>query len=382
MNSENIFSSFLEKLNSKIKKNQFICNDILKTLENHEFENSKNRSFDDDHDVFLPKKGSISDNKIKELILDFEDILLDCQALNSYIWTVCRLVKNESEDFIFDVKEFQKFSTKEIQNFNGINQEKKLKYIYDFLGKCFFNLNGKAETFNRRILQKLSSQQRTNLKLEENRLNYHLPIYSIKCDLLDFIDKANKKPRDSFLVVIGEAGSGKSTQIAQYLLESKLAKTKDKRIVITQPRKLAVNSVSKRVSEELGTKIGDVVGYHYGTTDKTSNETLIDFTTDHQLFNEFTEDRELNKYSCIIVDEAHERSVETDILIALLKDSAENRPDLKIIITSATINEKLFTDFFHNCRSLVVPGRVFPVQMNYIMEMPNGYKEKIVERNV
>lgn len=185
-----------------------------------------------------------------------------------------------------------------------------------------------------------------------------LPIYSFRDDLIEAIKQ--KK----ILIVIGETGSGKTTQIAQYLFESGFA---EKGIIgVTQPRRVAAVSVARRVSEEINCKLGDKVGYTVRFSDCSSSETKIKYMTDGCLLRECLIDPLLTKYSVIILDEAHERSVHTDILFGLMKVTIEKRPDLKVLITSATLDDGKFSTFFNDCPTFFVPGRSFPVDIFYL----------------
>ncbi|XP_048576550.1 ATP-dependent RNA helicase DEAH12, chloroplastic isoform X2 [Nematostella vectensis] len=190
---------------------------------------------------------------------------------------------------------------------------------------------------------------------EKRRLESALPIYARKSQIIQTI-KDNQ-----VTVLIGETGSGKSTQIGQYLYDAGLA---DKRqIVCTQPRKVAATSLAQQVSREMGQKVGKLVGYMVGSQKHVGPATRLQYTTDHALLMECIKDNTLSKYSCIIIDEAHERSVNTDLLIGMIKHTLPKRPDLKVIITSATINPKLFQDYFGGCPVVEVSGRTFPVEV-------------------
>ena len=166
-------------------------------------------------------------------------------------------------------------------------------------------------------------------------------------------------------VVIGETGSGKSTQLVQFLYEAGYAT--NGMIVCTQPRKLAAISLAEHVSKEVGEKIGDTYGY-VTTKNKQNKKAKVIYMTDHSLLNECIADPNLSKYSCLVIDEAHERSIHTDILIALIKRCLPKREDLKVIITSATINPTLFSHYFggkETCPVIEVPGRVYPVKIEW-----------------
>lgn len=160
---------------------------------------------------------------------------------------------------------------------------------------------------------------------------------------------------------MGDTGSGKTTQIPQYLHEEGYSKYG--MVGCTQPRRVAAVSVAKRVSEEMGVKLGDDVGYSIRFEDCTSAKTLIKYMTDGVLLRESLNDAELDQYSCLVMDEAHERSLNTDVLLGLLKSLTQKRRDLKVLITSATMNAEKFSDFFDGAPIYRIPGRAFPVKV-------------------
>ena len=146
------------------------------------------------------------------------------------------------------------------------------------------------------------------------------------------------------VVVAGETGSGKTTQLPKICLE--LGRGRDKRIGHTQPRRIAARAVSSRIAEELGTEVGGLVGYQVRFNDQVSEQTAVKVMTDGILLTELTRDRQLNAYDTLIIDEAHERSLNIDFILGYLKRLLPKRPDLKIIITSATIDVERFIVFF------------------------------------
>jgi ATP-dependent helicase HrpA len=165
------------------------------------------------------------------------------------------------------------------------------------------------------------------------------------------------------VVIAGETGSGKTTQIPKMCLEAGLGV--DARIGCTQPRRVAALSIARRVSEELGVTLGREVGCKIRFADQSSPETLIKFMTDGILLAETQGDRELLEYEAIIIDEAHERSLNIDFLLGHLKLLLARRPELKLIITSATINTQAFSEAFGGAPIIEVSGRMFPVEVIY-----------------
>jgi ATP-dependent RNA helicase DHX8/PRP22 len=212
-------------------------------------------------------------------------------------------------------------------------------------------------------LKKFNTTSRSQMSIKEQRES--LPIYRLKNELIDAID-ANR-----VLVVIGETGSGKTTQITQYLIEHGYGKYG--KIGCTQPRRVAAMSVAKRVSEEYGCKLGDFVGYSIRFEDCCSPETKIKYMTDGMLLREALVDKNLTQYSVIMLDEAHERTIHTDILFGLLKQALKARNDLKLIVTSATLDAEKFSTFFNNCPVFRIPGRTFPVEVLYSKEVESDY---------
>ncbi|MEU2173771.1 ATP-dependent RNA helicase HrpA [Nocardia sp. NPDC019219] len=180
------------------------------------------------------------------------------------------------------------------------------------------------------------------------------------------------------VIVAGETGSGKTTQIPKICLE--LGRGVRGTIGHTQPRRLAARTVAERIAEELGTELGDVVGYTVRFTDHASEHTLIKLMTDGILLAEIQRDRLLRRYDTIIIDEAHERSLNIDFLLGYLKQLLPRRPDLKVIITSATIDPELFARHFADEHGTPAPivevsGRSYPVEIRYrplALELPGA----------
>ncbi|KAE8124420.1 hypothetical protein FH972_019308 [Carpinus fangiana] len=192
-------------------------------------------------------------------------------------------------------------------------------------------------------------------KLQEDRKT--LPIYPYREELLKAIDD------HQVLVIVGETGSGKTTQIPQYLHEA--GYTKRGKIGCTQPRRVAAMSVAARVSQEMGVKLGHEVGYSIRFEDCTSEKTVLKYMTDGMLLREFLGEPDLASYSVVMVDEAHERTLSTDILFGLVKDISRFRPDLKLLISSATLDAEKFSDYFDSAPIFKIPGRRYPVEIHY-----------------
>jgi ATP-dependent RNA helicase DHX8/PRP22 len=205
----------------------------------------------------------------------------------------------------------------------------------------------------------------SNKTIREQRES--LPVFRFKSALMSAISQ-NKA-----LVVIGETGSGKTTQMPQYMLEMGYC---DRGGIVgcTQPRRVAATSVAKRVAEEHGCELGEEVGYSIRYDDKTSPSTRIKYMTDGMLMREYLADNLLSKYICIIIDEAHERTVNTDVLFGLLKQLLKKRDDFKLIVTSATLNAAKFCEYFQ-CKDITIPGKPFTVQVMHSKDPVEDYVE-------
>src|SRR6187431_3734063 len=189
-----------------------------------------------------------------------------------------------------------------------------------------------------------------------------LPIAARRDDLLAAI-------RDHQVVIVaGETGSGKSTQLPKLCLEA--GRGTAGLIGHTQPRRVAARTIAERIAEELGTPLGSDVGYTVRFTDQVSEATVIKVMTDGILLAEIQRDRMLQRYDTLIIDEAHERSLNIDFILGYLKQLLPRRPDLKVIITSATIDPQRFAEHFATPDGTPAPiievsGRTFPVEIRY-----------------
>ncbi|WP_218005270.1 ATP-dependent RNA helicase HrpA [Actinomadura macra] len=184
-----------------------------------------------------------------------------------------------------------------------------------------------------------------------------LPVAQKKDDILAAV-------RDHQVVIVaGETGSGKTTQIPKICLE--LGRGVLGSIGHTQPRRLAARTVADRIAEELRTDLGDAVGYKVRFTDRSSDDTLVKLMTDGILLAEIQTDRLLRQYDTLIIDEAHERSLNIDFLLGYVKEILPRRPDLKVIITSATIDPERFSAHFDDAPIVEVSGRTYPVEVRY-----------------
>ncbi|RKF73791.1 Pre-mRNA-splicing factor ATP-dependent RNA helicase prp16 [Golovinomyces cichoracearum] len=209
-----------------------------------------------------------------------------------------------------------------------------------------------------------------NKSLREQR--EFLPAFAVREDLLRVI-------RDNqVVIVVGETGSGKTTQLTQFLYEDGYGNVG--LIGCTQPRRVAAMSVAKRVSEEMECRLGSTVGYAIRFEDCTSKDTIIKYMTDGVLLRESLNEPDLDRYSCVIMDEAHERALNTDVLMGLFKKVLARRRDLKLIVTSATMNSKKFSDFFSGAPEFFIPGRTFPVDVMFHRSPVEDYVDQAVQQ--
>jgi ATP-dependent RNA helicase HrpA len=211
------------------------------------------------------------------------------------------------------------------------------------------------------------------LAASEIRYPPELPVSQRKDDIAAAI-------RDHQVVIVaGETGSGKTTQLPKICLE--LGRGRDGAIGHTQPRRVAARTVAERIASELGTELGDLVGYKVRFTDRSSDSTAVKVMTDGILLAEIQRDRDLRGYDTIIIDEAHERSLNIDFLLGYLKQLLPRRPDLKVIITSATIDPERFSQHFGGAPIVEVSGRTYPVEVRY-RELVDDQTQGIVDAAV
>lgn len=190
-----------------------------------------------------------------------------------------------------------------------------------------------------------------------------LPVFKYKETFLSALEK------HQILVVVGDTGSGKTTQLPQYLL----LRGPNESVVCTQPRRVAAMSVAERVASERHSILGMEVGYCVRFDDNTSEHTKIRYVTDGLLLREFLLDPLLSKYTTIMIDEAHERSISTDLLLSLLKDLILVRPEMRLVVSSATLDASKMSAYFNNAPVLHIPGRRFTVDVNFSEKPETDY---------
>uniref|UniRef100_A0A0D3B734 RNA helicase n=1 Tax=Brassica oleracea var. oleracea TaxID=109376 RepID=A0A0D3B734_BRAOL len=184
------------------------------------------------------------------------------------------------------------------------------------------------------------------------------------------------------LILVGETGSGKTTQIPQFVLDAVEAENTNKHkkwlVGCTQPRRVAAMSVSRRVADEMDVAIGEEVGYSIRFEDCSGPRTMLKYLTDGMLLREAMADPLLERYKVIILDEAHERTLATDVLFGLLKEVLRNRPDLKLVVMSATLEAEKFQEYFSGAPLMKVPGRLHPVEIFYTQDPERDYLEAAI----
>lgn len=233
------------------------------------------------------------------------------------------------------------------------------------------NNNGGSSLINRWNGKPYSQRYYDILEKRKN-----LPVWHQKEDFLQVLKK------NQAIILVGETGSGKTTQIPQFVLEAVDLESPDKRrkmmIACTQPRRVAAMSVSRRVAEEMDVTIGEEVGYSIRFEDCSSAKTVLKYLTDGMLLREAMTDPLLERYKVIILDEAHERTLSTDVLFGLLKEVLKNRPDLKLVVMSATLEAEKFQGYFGEAPLMKVPGRLHPVEIFYTQEPERDYLEAAI----
>jgi pre-mRNA-splicing factor ATP-dependent RNA helicase DHX16 len=242
-----------------------------------------------------------------------------------------------------------------------LDEEQHIKWVMDS------KLPGEGKGLNKEerfIAEQLKAAEKRALTMEETRKS--LPIYQYREEFIAALAE------HQILVIVGETGSGKTTQLPQYLHEAGYTKGGLK-VGCTQPRRVAAMSVAARVADEMGVKVGNEVGYSIRFEDATSDKTILKYMTDGMLLREFMTEPDLGAYSALMIDEAHERTVHTDILLALIKDLSRERPELKILISSATMNAAKFAEYFDDAPIFNIPGRRYPVDIHYTQQPEANY---------
>ncbi|KAI8654846.1 Pre-mRNA-splicing factor ATP-dependent RNA helicase-like protein cdc28 [Fusarium keratoplasticum] len=269
------------------------------------------------------------------------------------------------EKFVTEHEEWEREQTSkakaQIQRAERENED--YDYVMDEEQYIQWNLDSRMEGDDQKLTKEqqflaaqIDAAEKKALTIQETRKS--LPIYQYRDEFLAALEQYQ------VLVIVGETGSGKTTQLPQYLHEAGYTKNGMK-VGCTQPRRVAAMSVAARVADEVGVKVGNEVGYTIRFEDCTSDKTILKYMTDGMLLREFMTEPDLGGYSALMIDEAHERTVHTDILLALVKDLSRERPDLKLLISSATMNAEKFAQYFDDAPIFNIPGRRYPVDIYY-----------------
>ncbi|KAH9841519.1 pre-mRNA splicing factor [Rhodofomes roseus] len=289
--------------------------------------------------------------------------------------------KPKDDQFTTDIDQWETAQTKHSTFKTGAMDRKEIveeyDYVFDesqtikFVMESTLGGEGNMSATDKLLQQQIEEAEQRAKSIDETRKS--LPIYSYREELLQAIKE------HQVLIVVAETGSGKTTQLPQYLHEAGYT-ANGLKVGCTQPRRVAAMSVAARVAEEMGTKVGYEVGYSIRFEDCTSDKTVLKYMTDGMLLREFLTEPDLAGYSALIIDEAHERTLSTDILFALVKVLTENakdiarfRPELRLLISSATMDAAKFSEYFDNAPVFYVPGRRYPVDIHYTPQPEANY---------
>ncbi|CAK1367363.1 Pre-mRNA-splicing factor ATP-dependent RNA helicase-like protein cdc28 [Cercospora beticola] len=310
-------------------------------------------------DDYITEKGKL-DTKRKEQALYSRYVERDDQGREKYVteheeWEREQLAKTKAQIVVADQPEVGDYEY-------VFDEEQQLRWVTDAVLKG--GMSSMKSPQEQLLAQQMLAAERKAKTMEEKRKT--LPVYQYRQQFLDAVREYQ------ILIIVGETGSGKTTQLPQFLYEDGYCKNGMK-VGCTQPRRVAAMSVAARVAEEVGVKLGNEVGYAIRFEDNTSDKTALKYMTDGMLLREFLTEPDLGGYSALMIDEAHERTLHTDILFGLVKDIARGRPDLKLLISSATLDAQKFSEFFDDAPILNIPGRTYDVEMNYSLQPEANY---------
>eukprot|EP00756_Hemistasia_phaeocysticola_P012782 Hpha_TRINITY_DN15227_c1_g8::TRINITY_DN15227_c1_g8_i2::g.65300::m.65300/K12813/DHX16; pre-mRNA-splicing factor ATP-dependent RNA helicase DHX16 len=291
----------------------------------------------------------------------------------------------EEEDAVNSYAEQRNLEAKKIREVGVLKKRKKkeeeeerqllVEDQIEFIAEKVLLGEMSAPILTEKELKAAEEQAKKRRVMEIQEVRKMLPIYELRDQLISAI-------RDhQVLIMVGETGSGKTTQLAQYLYEAGFCGA-GKKVGCTQPRRVAAMSVAARVAQEMNVKLGNEVGYAIRFEDITNEKTRLKYMTDGMLLREFLSCPDLEDYSVMIVDEAHERSLHTDILFGLIKDVCrfrtkknEEQGELKLIISSATLESQKFSEFFDGAPVFHIPGRMHDVEIFYTKAPEANYIE-------
>ncbi|OCH91869.1 P-loop containing nucleoside triphosphate hydrolase protein [Obba rivulosa] len=274
---------------------------------------------------------------------------IDKKKKESVLYQRYEDAKPKDDQFTTDVDQWEAAQTRHSTFKTGAMDKQEVvedyEYVFDesqtikFVMESTLGGEGNLSAADKLLQQQIDEAEQRAKSIDETRKS--LPIYHYREELLEAIKE------HQVLIVVAETGSGKTTQLPQYLHEAGYTAGGQK-VGCTQPRRVAAMSVAARVAEEMGTKVGYEVGYSIRFEDCTSDKTVLKYMTDGMLLREFLTEPDLAGYSALIIDEAHERTLSTDILFALVKDIARFRPELRLLISSATMDAEKFSEYFDN----------------------------------
>ena len=349
-----------EKLTDAEKKRIELSKKILAAVD-------ERKNDEDKHDGFyhLPDELNVNESKIKQ-----DKDLLTTRYVEP------KREKNEGELW-------EESQTHKAAGFKKKKSTKADEYELVFEDQIDFVKLDTSKGYDRRSsksIEKKHEDKAVKMEYRENRpITEHekilagrkkLPVFPYREEFLAAVKD------HQVLILVGETGSGKTTQIPQYLHEigySELGK-----IGCTQPRRVAAMSVAARVAQEMNVRLGHEVGYSIRFENCTSPKTVIQYMTDGMLLREILTEPDLASYSCMVIDEAHERTLHTDILFGLVKDIVRFRTDLKLIISSATLDAEKFSKYFDDANIFMIPGRMFPVDIYYTKTPEADYVDACV----
>ena len=279
----------------------------------------------------------------------------------------------KNEKYITDGDQWEQYQTKvatsQIAKTTRAPPPDQYEYVFDESQNVSFlmgdQIAGSSSAEHRELERRLKEVEEKVAGIDAVRKS--LPVFAYRDELIKAVHE------HQVLIIVGSTGSGKTTQIPQYLYEAGFS-TGGKIIGCTQPRRVAAMSVAARVSEEMGTRLGNEVGYTIRFEDVTTpGKTLIKYMTDGMLLRQILSEPGLDSYSVMMIDEAHERNLATDILLGLLKDISRWRPDLKILVSSATLDAQKFSEFFDDAPIFNIPGRKYQVNVFYTESPESNY---------
>ncbi|KAF2445477.1 P-loop containing nucleoside triphosphate hydrolase protein [Karstenula rhodostoma CBS 690.94] len=279
--------------------------------------------------------------------------------------------RNKKENYKSEVQLWEEEQTSKAKAAQGQQRVRESEDEYEFVFDPSTSINfvGDGVEFDadkQRLQAQLDEAESRAKSIADVRTS--LPIHAYKKELLQAVDD------NAVIIVTAETGSGKSSQIPQFLREYFISRGEpEKSVYCTQPRRVAAMSLAQRVAEEAGCRLGNEVGYTIRFEDKTSEKTRIKYLTDGTLLRMFLTQPDLPEVGCIILDEAHERTLSTDLLMGLLCDVIKYRTDLKIIVSSATLDAQAFSNYFSQAPVLYIPGRTYPVTTYYASQPEASY---------